>query len=336
MNTIRMIAVALPVMLLMACGGGGGGGGTAAVSPTTPPINMPGTGDPNMPDPVTLPGYAVDASSARTAIGGVSPTSMTETAIVSAIQSRATAANRFEFSNFGPAANAVNITCTNNSSCSGTVPDVENLTFSLTGIDDLSLVDDMGLMDFDSDTQSVMVDRNVTVIQSQAYARQSDGTQLTFQTYGGWLADSVFGVELLDVTESGTPTSLFASFSFGKEAGSNPTGSGEVHWDGVMVGALIGTRDIVQGDARVTVNFRLTSNDGTIGFDNIKNLNTGADVSDIGPHPFNWTAGVFATSGASRGSFTLLEGSFYGDNHEEIGGVFSTTDLHGSFGATKQ
>ena len=35
MNTIRMIAIALPMTLLLACGGGGGGGGTAA-APTTP------------------------------------------------------------------------------------------------------------------------------------------------------------------------------------------------------------------------------------------------------------------------------------------------------------
>ena len=35
MNTIRMMAIALPMTLLLAYGGGGGGGGVAAVNPLT-------------------------------------------------------------------------------------------------------------------------------------------------------------------------------------------------------------------------------------------------------------------------------------------------------------
>ena len=288
-----------------------------------------------MPDPVTLPGYAVNAATARTAIGGTAPANMSETAIVTAIQTRATAATRFEFSDFGPTANMVDVTCTNSSkSCvTDSITNVGALTFSLAGIEDLSLVDETGLMDFDSETQAVMVDRSVTVIQSQSYARQSDGTQLTFQTYGGWLDDSVFGIELLDVTESGTTTNRFASFSFGEESGSNPSGSGMVHWDGVMVGALIGTGELVQGDARVTVDFTVTQTDGEIAFSNIKNLNTGVDVSAIEGR-FGWTDGVFSSSRASN-VFTMLEGSFYGTTHDEVGGVFSTNEILGAFGATR-
>ena len=55
MNTIRLIAIALPVMMLMACGGGGGGGSAVAVTPTTgtPDPNMAGGTNPptNTPDP---------------------------------------------------------------------------------------------------------------------------------------------------------------------------------------------------------------------------------------------------------------------------------------------
>ena len=45
MNTIRLIAIALPMTLLLACGGGGGGGTAAAPTiPNTPPHS---TGDGN-------------------------------------------------------------------------------------------------------------------------------------------------------------------------------------------------------------------------------------------------------------------------------------------------
>ena len=318
MNTIRIIAIALPMAFLLACGGGGGGSATA---PTTPNL-------------ATLPSYAVtNLDTARDAVGGDAPTgNMNEVDIVSAIQSRATAADTFEFSNFSPAQSFVEVTCPSNSSCSGTVPDVGTLTFSLTDIEDLSLVDDTGLVGFDSNTQAVMVDRNVTVIQSRSAGRQSDGTQLTFQTYGGWLADSVFGVQFFHVTESGTTTDRFATFSFGDASGSNPTGAGETHWDGVMVGAEIGTGDLVQGDARFTINLSQTSNDGMIGFSNIKNLNTGADIADIQPHIFGFTNGSFALASGRL----AMEGAFYGDNQEEIGGVFSSANLHGAFGARRQ
>ena len=270
MNTIRLIAMVLPMVLLLACGGGGGSGGTASVSPTTPPTTTPPTTgdpttppttgdpttpptttpDPMMPPTITLPGYAVNAATARTAVGGTAPTSMTETQIVSAIQTRATAADTFEFSDFS---GSVSITCSNNDSCSGTVPDVDMLTFSLNDIEDLSLVDDTDLVGFESDSQAVMEHRGVTMIQSQAAAGQNDGTHLAFQTYGGWLTGSVFGVELLDVTENGTTTSRYASFSFGNDSGSRPTLTAILtNWEGVLVGRNA-NGDLFQGVTTITL-----------------------------------------------------------------------------------
>ncbi len=56
MNTIRLIAIALPMTLLLACGGGGGG---SAAAPTTP----------NTPTPQTLPDALItDAEAARNRI----------------------------------------------------------------------------------------------------------------------------------------------------------------------------------------------------------------------------------------------------------------------------
>ena len=349
MNTIRMIAIALPMALLLACGGGGGS--ATAIAPTTnpPTTTPPTTGGPNMPDSVTLPGYAItNLEMARMRVGGTAPTAtntMDETAIVAEIQRIATAADTFEFSDFGPTANAVTINCSNKL-CSGNVDDVGMLTFSLDDIEDLSLVDDTGLMDFRSETQAVMVDRGVTLIQSQVAARQEDGTRLSFQTYGGWLANSVFGVELLDVTENDTTTSRFASFSFGNASGSRPTGSDSpAIWTGSMIGMNTG-KDIFQGDAEISIDLARSNTDiGTIRFNEIVNIKDGTSLGEMvwfyttdsnpGRNAANisiGTDGTFSHTGSSTGH---IEGTFYGTGGMEVGGTFNRDGIIGAFGATR-
>ena len=352
MNMMRLIAIALPVAFLLACGGGGGGTAAAPNMPGTGGSpNTPGTGSMAMPE--TLPGYAVDAAMARTHIGVMTaPTAantMTEMAIVTEIQTRATTPNRFEFTDFSGTP-SVDIECTNNnSSCSGTVPDVGRLTFSLTGIDDLSLVDETGLVGFNSNTQAVMLHRGVTLIQSQAVARDSNGTQLTFLTYGGWATNSVFGVERLDVLEDGETTTRYASFSFGNATGSNPQFTAEqqqslgsnLRWNGVMVGTDTETGHILQGDVLMDyVNSDLTVLD-LIRFNNVKNLTTGADVTfgsgqrsgELAFTAITLTNGNFEkTTGGDS-----IKGSFYGTGHEAAAGIFNsgTHNIIGAFGAEK-
>ena len=333
MNTIRMIAIALPMMLLLACGGGGGG--NASPTAMMPGPNVPGTDDPMIPPTVTLPGYAFTAATARTHVGGTAPASMTEAQIVAGIQTRATAADTFEFSDFVGAPD-VDITCTNNSSCSGTVPNVGTLTFSLAGIEDLSLVDDMNLVRFDSETEAVMVDEGVTMIQSQSAAGQSDGTRLSFQTYGGWLANSVFGVEVLRVIEDGTTTNRFASFSIGNDNGSNPTGSAFLRWIGIMVGTDTQTGDIIHGDATVEYQTANPNNLDQITFSNAINLNNGNRVV-FGNFSEMQFQDIPLTNGSFESASGDIKGSFYGTSHGEVGGIFnhSTYNIIGAFGGTR-
>ena len=336
MNTLRLIAIALPVMFLMACGGGGGG--TATVTPTTPtPMTMmpPGTNDPmnppvNMPPTVMLPDYVVTPATARTHTGGTAPTSMTETQIVSAIQTRATAADTFEFSDFSGTP-SVDITCSNtNKTCSGSVPDADTLTFSLAGIDDLSLVDDTGLVGFDSNTQAVMMDHGATIIQSQSAAGQNDGTHLTFQSYGGWLTNTVFGVERLVVTESGTDTTRYASFSFGDASGSNPTTGTLIDYTGVMIGTDTRTSQVVHGDAVIQFVVSNSAFLETVTFQNIVNLSNGAGVNTI-----NFNNIPLAGDGTFESDSNDIKGTFYGTGHEGIGGIFNKSNILGAFGGKK-
>ena len=356
-----MIAIALPMMLLLACGGGGSSTATrtpATIPPTTDGPNMPPagtgdpmtppptTGDPNMPPTVILPGYAItDTVVARMEVGGTEPTtSMSEQQIVSAIQTRATVADTFEFSDFIGGTADVDITCSDtNKSCTGTVPDVNMLTFSLNGIEDLSLVDgDMNLVGFDSDTEAVMVDAGVTMIQSQAAAAQNDGTHLTFQTYGGWLTNSVFGLEILGVTENDTTTNRFASFSFGNDSGSNPSfGLAAVlgtvlQWSGVMVGTNTETGHVVHGDASIQyINADANVLDGVI-FSNVTNLSDGSSVTFGAANRLQFS-NIPLSNGAFESAGGDIKGSFYGTSHEEIGGIFnsSTHNIIGAFGGTK-
>ena len=305
--------------------------------------------------PETLPGYAVDAAMARTHIGVMTaPTAantMNETAIVTEIQRIATDADTFEFSDFGPTASAVTVNCANKSCTTGNIDDVGTLTFSLTGIDDLSLVDETGLVGFNSNTQAVMVHRGVTLIQSQAVARDSNGTQLTFLTYGGWATNSVFGVERLDVLEDGETTTRYASFSFGNATGMDPqftaeqqqTRGSNLRWEGVMVGTNTETGHILQGEVLMDyVNSDLAVLD-LIRFNKVKNLTTGAAVT-FGSGQRNDELAFTAITLNNSGNFEKttggdsIKGSFYGTGHEAAAGIFNsgTHNIIGAFGAAKK
>ena len=327
-NFLRLTLTAFSLAILVNCGGGGSS--STAVAPTTPPTNMP----PPTVMPEDLPANVITSlTAARTAVGGTAPASMDNDQIVTAIQTRASGADTFEFSDFSGTPD-VDITCPNNFSCSGEVPNVGTLTFSLRGIEDLSLVDDTNLVGFNSDTRAVMVDEGVTMIESRSAARQSDGTQLTFQTYGGWVTASVFGVESLGVTEGATTTERFASFSFGNNTGRNP--SANARWDGVMVGADKSDGDIIQGEATIQWDKDTPNAVGGL-FNNIKNLTDGGNYSTtlITWKSIPLTSGAFTSADAFLITNGSISGNFYGDGHEEVGGIFETNDLIGAFGAKK-
>ena len=280
-----------------------------------------------------LPAYAIaDLTAARTLVSGTAPTNMDETQIVSAIQTRATAADTFEFNDFA-GTESVEITCSDTSeTCSGDFTNVGTLTFSLADIEDLSLVDDAGLVGFNSDSQAVMLDEGVTTIQSISSGRQIDGTLLTFQTYGGWLSDSVFGIELLNVTESGTTTERFASFSFGDNTGRNPTAN--ARWDGVMVGVAKDDSDIIQGKATIQWDSGTPNEVGGF-FNSIRNLTDGGNFSTT---LMTWKSiplnnGAFTSMDAFADTTGSISGNFYGNAHEEVGGIFDRDDVIGAFGA---
>ena len=321
MNICRLAFITFSLILLVACGGGGSST-TVARAPTMVDSNMLPLAD--------LPGYMItDLAAARAAVSGTElTTNMTEMEIVTEIQNRATAADTFEFSNF-VGTSGVDMTC-RNPFCSGNVPYVGALTFSLSGIKDFSLVDDTDLIGFNSKSQVVMEHNEVTIIQSQAAARQDDGTHLTFQTYGGWITDSAFGVELLDVTEGAITINRFASFSFGNASGSNPTAD-LVQYVGAMTGVDTRTDELIQGDAIASFKIKNPNILDSVIFQSIANLNGGSVVNfmDFRDIPL-------ANDGTFESSNGDIKGTFYGTDHEGIGGIFDKDNILGAFGAIRR
>ena len=63
---------------------------------------------------------------------------------------------------------------------------------------------------------------------------------------------------------------------------------------------------------------------------NISRLDTGADVDNL-----DWTGGPIATDGTFKSASGDVKGTFYGTNHEEIGGVFDRDSIIGAFGGPR-
>ena len=342
MNMLRLIAIALPVMLLMGCGGGGGGGSAAA--PTTPMTMMPPGMDDQMtplPDLEPLPGFRVTQglSSLQSRFSGTAPAITDETQIISGVQTVATASDTITMQNIvkpgiqGLRDNIpIDPNCSAGTSCTATIPNAETVTFSLADIEDISLIDDTNLEKFNSETRAVMDVSGVKIIESHSAGRQDDDTRLAFQTYGGWLDNSVFAMERIEVTEGSNTTVYIKSFTFGKASGSNPTGTGQLTWSGVAVGVQRSNADLHPFQGTVTIDI---DDPDSPDVDVSMNLRELAGIGS--PINSSWdnltlTNGTFTDTDA----FDYIEGSFYGDGHEEVGGIFRTLNTYGAFGAKRQ
>lgn len=149
--------------------------------------------------------------------------------------------------------------------------------------------------------------------------------------FGGWLEHNAFGVFLNDarVTIAGESSreEALEAFSLGNGSGTNPV-SGSATWRGAMVGRDdANPAQTVTGQAALTYDFGDNTVDLTMS--QIRGPRTYADMTWQG-------LGVSDGRFASGSDSNSLEGAFYGDNHEEVGGVFERNEVIGAFGATRQ
>ena len=354
MNTIRMIAIALPMMLLMACGGGGGSNTTAVAPTPIPPTPPPPTSDPNTPptgsgeviNPLT--GLAnVNVESAN------SPTIQAVERITGATNARIFVSAAYQEGNLDKIDSACSAT-----TCGITIPETigddpmgnspqgnEILPFKITN-PHLSLfllntttstIDEPNAV-LNADSSIFMVTEGISV-GDITFAR-GDATpdfvdpnflHLEFRTFAGWIDESIFfGTTQIEIGET-TPVYRFISHAAGVPTGSDPSSTGSATWEGAVVASIKADRTFILGDAEITVNFMDSNVD--LMFDDWRGLDNQA-VSGMSAITYNdlaLSSGSFTGSGNEQ-----VQGRFYGTAHTEVGGFFNTETVTGAFGGTRQ
>ena len=326
MNIFRLTIITLSFTLLVACGGGGSSGGT------TPSANLE-----------RLPVFAVaSVENARTLVGGDEASSMTPAQIYQNIKSRADSADVLWMSDISvvatdgvAASTSTSPMCIRNACTFSSAEGIPFTQFSLDDVASYPLFANTDLPRFNVDSQVVMNHNGVTMVQGRGAAvevvvRAGSQTRLDYHSYGGWLTGSVFGAETFTDASTGTPVVWYGSYSFGNDSLSSPT-SGSATWMGAMVGTTqIG--QVIHGSAEITID-DITRRKGqkiSIEFSSIRNLDTGTMIPNM-----MWNELSLHDEGYFSDRDSIL-GTFYGTNHEEIGGIFDRNGIIGAFGATRQ
>ena len=313
MNILRLIAIALPAMLLIGCGGGGGTAATPFVNPFASLAAFEPTEDSQA---ITTIGEIVSTASMNYGIGVNSPVY--------------SVSNVAETDNFG---SEIANSCTNAKFCRVTIGETRE-TLNGPGVEfaDLTLIERGVFQQYNSRITPILTRDGVNFARGELRAVRTNIDQFEIQTFAGWLDGSVFATMQTAIGES-NPSYQFWSYSIGDSAGSNPAGTGEATWEGATVASIKATRTFIQGDATITIP-DLANADVDLEFDNWRNIASGraaSSVSAITYTDLTLTDGSFTGSGNEQ-----VQGRFYGTDHNEVGGFFNTETVTGAFGGTKQ
>ena len=304
MNTIRMFAVLAALSFLTAClgGGGGGGGGPAVTSDTTQPLG----------GETQTPGETAQQPEDTQTPDEMTQQPDTETPQVSESDQIKDLLNGL----IGSSDTATDASTISGNSFLWRVT-VQPTPSSLT-------LDDMMLRD-DGEFRSLGSRRGVSraIVQDDAVI-----------DFGGWMDYSFFFVSVWNPVGDDplhpSESTFSSAYSIGEASGSNPV-SGGATWSGVMAGideregtATFG--NLVQGDAAVTAHFARSAVD--VALTDIRDSATGGRHGNISWNGVSLNNGAFSSSDMS--------GSFYGPNHEEVGGVFLRNQISGAFGALRE
>ena len=205
-------------------------------------------------------------------------------------------------------------------------------TFSYQGLSETVEIDDILQSEPDTDTDLRVTDSLHGVRTFTARGSQRIEVQNIEQYgYGGWLNESGFLVSTsLFVGGQFNGARLFYTGSVGYSPGTNPNESvGGGTWRGAMLGVDTNSRDRVEGAATIDID-DFSDPDVDVLFTEVETA-SGRSRSDM-----TWTNiplrdGDFRTGGDGNS----IEGRFYGDTHQEVGGVFERNRLLGAFGASR-
>ena len=320
----RLTLIALSLTLLVACGGGGGG--TASVAPTT----GDGGGGPAMPTgPVDLPAALIaNASVAMSNVSGsaVATTTM-PTEIQAAFEREAMDADTLLNSD----AFVRNMSSSNGADMSteGNIT-LDDFTFrsSLENIK-MGIADRFNLEGVRSQYSPVMDHQEVTLAQYQAAGRTDGSDVLEYQSYGGWLTNSAFSVDMLKIDPGSNESSALFGISYGDATGTRPATIAS--YDGSIVGISKDDGNVIQGDFEMDVS--VSNNTANIDFLNVVNISDGSDVEG----EWMWRGVTITPTGTFSSETTGdINGTFYGMGHAEVGGTFNRNRIIGAFGGRKQ
>ena len=319
MKSLHLTAVILPMAILAACGGGNGR--TVTALETEP-----------------LPAFPIaNTEQAIALVGGQSLRPANRDEVESTLIQIATEADTLLFSDIAsPIVNprdSETVDCTRNGFCTGTFGEGSNAhrvryKAERTPIQPAK-INGIDLVEYAERYATVMTRSGVHLMQASGLGNIAH-VNLVHRSYGGWLEHSAFTIRLegFKHAASGLNDLYYVSHSFGKSSARNPGTSAT--WEGVMVGTTKDYSHIVQGDA--TIEYAMdTPNAVSITFDNIKNFNTNTDAATT---RIDWPS-VPLENGVFRAVDESVRGHFYGNNHEEVGGVFDKNRIVGSFGSLR-
>lgn len=318
MKAIHYSFLVVALVSLVACGGGGGTTTTDASGNTIRTTNYPNWVVPN-------------ASSARTIAQG-EILNRTAAEIRSLLLSRRSSATRLIYSDYlasvGSGIERFSVTCPGGRTCT-----VSGRRLSL----------DDGVSTLNAGEFQPLFTRNgvdIGQVRSRLENAPTTGQHINYVAVGGILDYSLFGIEVTGFYQGTQATAgQGASFSFGNSPGTNPSSTiSNATWTGVMLGVdysqVTNSLDQLQplhGDARIVVEGLGTTPTIDVNFSNVRNLNTGARHTLSGWSNIPMSNGIFRTgSGTNK-----IEGTFYGSEHQEVGGHFEQGRIIGAFGGKR-
>ena len=157
-----------------------------------------------------------------------------------------------------------------------------------------------------------------------------DDDEVDVEGYGAWMGHNIFGAFVGETTIRGI---YFFETGFGMSAGnkSRSLPATSAAYEGVMLGvdsSGANRGEHVEGNA--LLEFRASVGDARmdVSFTNIRGRSAGGSYENI-----EWLNRMVENNGTF--DWGTINGSFYGPNHEEVGGAFSTGDIVGAYGASR-
>ena len=319
MSPFRPMAAILPMALLAACGGGSGGAPTATET---------------LPDPLIT-----DTEQARALVEGDIPRPTSHQEIQNTLIRIIAQADTILFSEItsapGKPETSRMIDCTQHGTCSGKIGDgtgTHRVEYSVNNrfLEPLR-INEMVLPGYREQHSMVMVENRIPLMQTRG-AGDTLAWRFEHQSYGGWLRYSAFTIRserMSPIDNSGNPDIPFLlAHSLGKTSPGNPGASAT--WEGVMVGATKDYSHIIQGNA--AIEFVVDTPDAvSVTFDHMQNFDTHGQAATT---RMAWPS-VPLENGVFTAADDSIRGHFYGDNHEEVGGIFDRDGIVGAFGAAE-